>query len=526
MRTLSLLFCTGVLAACVCLASGSRTAQPQGVVKVRLKLIDAASGKPVPGIVRAFRKNERKPLELPALFPRLRGLKVAEEFGGWYVVPAEGGETELPRASLALEAVSGLETELARVEIDLEKRPPAEVTIKLNVFARPAEQGLVAGNTHLHLMKLSPEEADKYLKLIPPADGLRVLFISYLERHKDDATYVTNRYPIGDLPQFKATGVLFNNGEEHRHNFKAYGEGYGHVMFLNLRELVKPVSLGPGITGGGFDDQMLRTGIDAARRQGATVIWCHNTVGQEDVPSALAGKLDALNVFDGSRRGTYEEGYYRYLNVGLRLPISTGTDWFLYDFSRVYAHVPGKLTIRDWLDALKAGRCQVTNSPLLSLKVDGRHPGDVLAIEQPRTVKIEATAVGRHDFQALELIHNGKVIHKVAPKGRDPFRAESVHAVRIDAPGWFAVRIVSSAKNELGQQLFAHTSPVHIDFQGRRVMDVDAALALLRLVEEAKAAIRSEGTFRNAAAANQVQALYDEAARELRQRINKARERP
>ena len=43
--------------------------------------------------------------------------------------------------------------------------------------------------------------------------------------------------------------------------------------------------------------------------------------------------------------GSYEENYYRYLNVGLRLPISTGTDWFLYDFARVYAGVPGKLTM-------------------------------------------------------------------------------------------------------------------------------------------------------------------------------------
>src|SRR5258708_38698639 len=98
------------------------------------------------------------------------------------------------------------------------------------------------------------------------------------------------------------------------------------------------------------------------------------------------------------RSGTFEENYYRYLNVGQPLPISTGTDWFLYDFARVYARVPGTLTIPAWLDALKAGRCQVTNGPLLSLKVNGRGSGDVLALEQPGTVKVEATAVGRHDF--------------------------------------------------------------------------------------------------------------------------------
>ena len=42
------------------------------------------------------------------------------------------------------------------------------------------------------------------------------------------------------------------------------------------------------------------------------------------MPTALTGRLDALNVFDGSRTGSYEENYYRYLNIGLRVPISTG----------------------------------------------------------------------------------------------------------------------------------------------------------------------------------------------------------
>src|SRR5262249_17824058 len=159
-------------------------------------------------------------------------------------------------------------------------------------------------NTHLHLRGLTKEDADEYLRQIPAADGLRVMFISYLERHKDDATYITNRYPIGELKQFEATGVLFNNGEEHPHNFRADGQGYGHVMFLDIKQLVKPVSLGPGITGAGDDDRPLRPGIEDARKQGGTVIWCHNTNGFEDVPSALAGQLDALNVFDGSRTGT------------------------------------------------------------------------------------------------------------------------------------------------------------------------------------------------------------------------------
>src|SRR5262249_37507708 len=143
---------------------------------------------------------------------------------------------------------------------------------------------------------------------------------------------------------------------------------------------------------GGFDDFPLFPGIDNARKQGGTIIWCHNTFGHEDVPNALAGRLDALNVFDGSRRGGYEDTYYRFLNIGRRLPISTGPDWFIYDFSRVYAKASGPLSISSWLQALRAGRCVATNGPLLTLTVDGKEPGDVIKLDKPRPVKVSATA--------------------------------------------------------------------------------------------------------------------------------------
>src|SRR5262249_13431673 len=157
---------------CALIASGSRAGPQPGVVKVRLRLLDADSGKPLAGMVRAFLKDAPRPLALAALYPRLRGVNVPQEVGGWYVVPAKGPQTELPRAALRLEALSGLETERTGVDLDLGKRPPAEVVIKVRALFRPAERDLVAGNTHLHLMKISPEDADAYLRAVPAADGL------------------------------------------------------------------------------------------------------------------------------------------------------------------------------------------------------------------------------------------------------------------------------------------------------------------------------------------------------------------
>lgn len=490
-------------------------------VKIHLGLVDAGGG-PRAGIVRVFRSDSEQPLALTGLFDRLRGLERSAAVRGWYVLPAGGAEIVLPRAQLRIEALAGLETALARHDLDLRTDARRKVAVELTSVFVPERLGLAAGNTHLHLRNLSQEDCDEYLKQIPAADGLQVLFISYLERHKDDDHYVTNRYPVGELRQLAAARVLLGNGEEHRHNFDAFGEGYGHVMFLGIKDLVRPVSLGPGITGAGDDDRPLRPGIDAARRQGGTVIWCHNTLGFEDVASALAGRLDALNVFDGSRTGTFADNYYRYLNIGLRVPISTGTDWFLYDFSRVYARVTGALTLRSWLEAVKAGHTVATNGPLLSLRVDGKEIGDTIELDRRRTLRVEAAALGRHDFGRVQLIHNGRIMgEQPAKKEGDRYAAQLEVALRGDAPGWLAVRIESQTKNELGQPLFAHTSPVYLDMGGRRAFDINAAEALLRQVEEGRAAVHAKGRFSSREAEEKVLALYDEAARDLKQRMGK-----
>jgi hypothetical protein len=498
-----------------------RSGPDAGPARVRLKLLDS-EGKGVTGVVRVFPEGRDEPLLLPGLFDRLRGLKTAREVRGWYTVPKEGAETSLPRSRLRLEAFSGLESALARREIDLRDKAPGEVPIKLSFLFRAKKEKLVAGNTHLHLRNLSKAGADEYLKTIPAADGIEVMFISYLERKSEDKTYITNRYPIGEPKPLAARGVLFNNGEEHRHNFKPFGQGYGHVMFLDIQKLVRPVSMGPGITGGGDDDRPLKTGMEEARGQGGAILWCHNTFGHEGVPSALAGRFDALNVFDGSRGDRYEDMYYRCLNIGLRLPLSTGTDWFLYDFSRVYARVEGELTVKSWLEALKAGRCAATNGPLLRLSVDGRGPGAVLKLDAPRTLRVVAEGVGRHPFERLQLIRNGRVVQEGRPGKKDGgYLARLARDVRVTEPAWFAVRIDGKARNEMGQVLFAHGSPCYVDFKGQRPFDLDSARALLKRIEEGRADIAARGTFSGAKVKAKLVGLYDQAAEDLRSRINK-----
>lgn len=454
----------------------------------------------------------------------------------WSVLPSKQTVT-LPQRTLVIEAFSGLETEAASLRLDLTGKTRAEISIPLTRFHNAAESGFVSGNTHLHLMKISREAADRYLREIPQADGLDLLFLSYLERAGADQEYISNRYTAGDLASLgRKSTTLFGNGEEHRHNFEGYGEGYGHVMLLDIAELIQPVSIGPGIMKRGTDGIPLQRGIDTARRDGATIVWCHNESGRELVSNLLTGRIDAQNIFDGSIRSSYKDSFYRFLNAGLKVPFSTGTDWFLYDFSRVYAALDEQPTVDAWLESLAAGKTYITNGPLLSFSVDGEPIGGMVDLDSPRTVRIEATAAGRVDFRQLELVRNGKVI-KIAgtmPVGGH-FEASLAFDLEIDGPCWLAIRTPPPAvdgaseadeptfQNELGRNLFAHTSAIYVNVGGSGFFDESVARELLAETEADRDFVAENGQFADTQERQRVLDVYRDGISAIRTHINRRR---
>src|SRR5688572_5920353 len=119
-KPLLVLACGVVVAVCAVIGGGG-TEAPR---KVRLQLVDATTGEKIGGMVRVFPAGAKKPVELPGLLDRLRGLKKNDTLIGWYVVPAAGVETTLPPQKYRVEALSGLETALANQEIDLTADAP------------------------------------------------------------------------------------------------------------------------------------------------------------------------------------------------------------------------------------------------------------------------------------------------------------------------------------------------------------------------------------------------------------------
>ncbi len=486
--------------------------------RLTLNLIDAATKESLPGLVR-ITTSEGHIVPLEGLFNRGTGLRQQHPSRDWYVL-LKSNTVSVPRSRLKIEAFSGLETKLAKKTIDLTDKISARTILPLVRFHRAATSGWRNGNTHLHLMSLTKDQADQYLKSISQADGLEFVFVSYLRRAKAERNYISNTYTKQQLQQLSGHGVMFSHGEEHRHNFGSGGEGYGHVMFLNIEKLIRPVSIGPGIMSKGTDWPALSRGIDKANLDGATTIWCHNTFGFEDVPDWIAGILDAHNIFDGGSRGSYEDTFYRFMDIGLRVPFSTGTDWFIYDFSRVYVEVEEPMTVERWLDGLEKGRTFITNGPLLKFSVGEYNPGDVVRLARPCELNISSRAVGRCDFQKIEVIYNGRVVQSAPsqPVGGH-FEAWITTPLWINEPGWIALRISSEQKNEMGAKLFGHTSAVYVEIAGKTIFNPEVAKKLIANMNEAMSTIREKANFADDKQADEILNVYREGITSLNKRL-------
>ena len=505
--------------------------QTTALCTLTLKLVDSDTKQPLAGLVRVKRADSSA-VQLAGLVNRGTKLRNNHPAKEWFAL-VDTSAVFVPREVLTIEAIGSLETELARATVDLRGRDKHELTLAVKFFDRPAQRGWRNGNTHLHLQGLTRAQADDYLRAIPRADGLELLFVSHLERAVADREYISNHYTLADLREFERGGVLFGNGQEHRHNFEGFGAGYGHVMFLNISKLVRPVSIGRGIMKEGPDWPPLQRGVQSARADGATVVWCHNTFGHEDVPNWLAGLVHAHNIFDGGAHGGYEDTYYRFLNAGLRVPFSTGTDWFIYDFARTHARVDGPLTQQSWLAALRAGRTFIGNGPLLELRAGRNDIGDTVKLAKPGPLKFSARAKGRGDFKRIELIHDGKSAQGATSRVvGGHFAAELEHTVNFTESGWVALRVQSGAlpvgpdaparpsgpKNEMDEPLFGHTSAIYVEVAGKPIFKT-AARELIADMDGAMKDVTSKGQFDNDAQREEVLKVYREGIESLTRRL-------
>ena len=406
-------------------------------------------------------------------------------------------EVDVPRGQVDVVVERGTEYRPLRLVVDASA---GQVDLPLARWARMAERGLYAGNTHVHYDE-KETRPDERLRLDPRVEDLPVLVVSRLVRR--ELAYASNAFPIG-RHEHSGHGHVIDVGEESRHNYPddPWRIGLGHIMLINLERQVDPVSRGVLVDDSAPDYPPLVDACDAARGQGGLVLWCHNANGMEAPVAAALGKLDGLNLFDPYWMDPEYDLWYALLDCGIRLPASTGSDWFVCSSNRVYVDVPGSFSYGAWLDGLRQGRTFVTNGPALSLRVAGRAPSnEVLAPSGDRRLEAVVEWDSAVPVDRVELIRDGEVI---ASGTTSPLRA------RVDAAdaGWLAARCWGERRNSYGHPLWAHTSPVYLRERSPRTRTA-AELFLTRL-DRAADWLRTGARFDNAEQRDRMLRLFAE----------------
>jgi hypothetical protein len=160
-----------------------------------------------------------------------------------------------------------------------------------------------------------------------------------------------------------------------------------------------------------------------------------------------------------------QEIYYQILNAGFRLPPSAGSASGVMQnpvgYNRVYVHLDGALTWAKWWDGLRAGRCFVSNGPLLRARANGEWPGHTFAARREIEIALRAEFTTREPVATFEIIVNGAVQRTV------PFadweRTRSLGKLRFTEPGWFLIRAIADNPKTFR---FTSTAPWYVEIGG------------------------------------------------------------
>ncbi|HEX4969627.1 MAG TPA: CehA/McbA family metallohydrolase [Steroidobacteraceae bacterium] len=227
---------------------------------------------------------------------------------------------------------------------------------------------------------------------------------------------------------------------------------------------------------------------DLVHKQGGLVGYVHpfDTVPVPETESltnampvdVALGKADYIEVVGFADHKATAEVWYKLLNLGFRVPTGSGTDAMAnyaslrgpVGMNRVYLATGGSVEPAALKSALKEGRTFATNGPQLALEVDGKAPGDTLALPVTgQVVRYRAALRSPVAIDHFELVQDGVVVarHKLG-KGRT--QADVSGKLKVTSSGWIVARAWNDGADPLILDLYpyATTSPIYVDVGGTR----------------------------------------------------------
>jgi hypothetical protein len=242
----------------------------------------------------------------------------------------------------------------------------------------------------------------------------------------------------------------------------------------------------------------------------------HSTEARELVADAALGLVDSVDLLGPNDPDGTTVLYHHLLSCGLRLAATVGTDVFLsHSRSSFFSNPPGwgrvyadlgteSLSATSWQAAVRGGRTFATNGPWLELRVNERGPGSLVNATRGMIVRVSAHVEGPGGETLVLVGSQGEIATATGP--------DVEMELPVTEPGWVAAMARGSSHREvLGPTVFAHTSPVYIDLEGRRVACPESARWCLDWLERVEHLAAEKGNFVDQSQLDDLIAVLDRA---------------
>lgn len=415
----------------------------------------------------------------------------------------------LPAGKAEIAIWRGLENRVEHRVVEIAPGPPQRLDVRLTQIAPPSLKGWVSGDVHVHMnyggnYRNTPERMIAQAQ----AEDLDVVFntiVNKEERIPDVASFS----PFPD-PASTADTLLVPAQENHT----SY---WGHLGLIGLSDhLLLPDFSAYANTGLAslYPDNIAVARL--AHEQGALVGYVHpfdpgpepNTYSTHAVPvSAALGAMDYYEAVGFSDQIISAGIWYRLLNLGFRIAAAGGTD-AMANYASLHGPVGLARTYvlpqatgdaspegrRDaWIEGLRAGHSFATNGPLLSFTLDGKLPGDSIALPKGGgTLRWDAEMASIAGVDHVEVVQNGKVVATLK-LGADGRAAKGAGTIKLTKSGWVLLRAWASDDRPevLDMYPYATTTPVYVTVDGappRSPEDARYMLDWLDLIEKSAGA--------------------------------------
>lgn len=436
-------------------------------------------------------------------------------------------ELEVPEGPLTLTAVKGFEFWPETAEVTVAGQGITQLSVALERMADMSAKGWWSGSTHVHMNYAGNlRNSLENLMMMSAAEDQHV--VNEQVANKDNRVLDYQFFVKGGGPHPISTRErLLVVGQEYRPPF------YGHIFLFGMKDhLVSPFTTGYE---GTAIESLYPSNTDIfrkARAQGATGGYVHPFNGDRDpleaglggakgfLVDAALGTTDALEWSAAERAGFIP--WYAALNNGLRVTATGGEDSIssmheskLVGSSRTYVYTGARgLDMQAWFEGLRQGHAFVSLGPLVELSVNGKIPGDEVALPAGGgTVEVAAQVRSITPLEKVLLLWNGDVLEEI-PLAADRKSADFKKPLRASRSGWYHLRAEGKPSERFpldAGYAQAFTNPVWITVGGQPVRSRKAADYGLRWIDALQAQAEAHPGWRSQKEKDHVFAQFEEA---------------